>query len=136
VSDQDFFFDEESAKTEKAAEKPAKSSASKSPEKSAPAKSGAAKSAPAPVATPFFEQNVSMSVVGMLVVIGILVGVILGYLIGGAGSLSVDTAVTVPAGSTGTAPLLTPEQQGGPLPSGHPSIGGTASGTTVPTATK
>lgn len=141
VSDQDFFFDEEPAKKEKAADKPAKSGTSKSPTKSmpaksVPAKSAPSKSAPAPVATPFFEQNVSMAVAGMLGVIGILIGVIVGFLLGGMGSAAIlptDTTLTAPAASTGTgtgtAPELTPQQQGGGLPAGHPSIGGTSSGT-------
>jgi hypothetical protein len=141
VSDQDFFFDEEPAKKEKAADKPAKSGATKSTAKSAPLQSAPSKSAPAPVATPFFEQNVSMTVAGMLGVIGILVGVILGFLMGGMGgaaNLPTDVSVTAPA-ATGsapgkTAPALTPEQlqQGttGTLPAGHPKIGGTGAPTT------
>jgi hypothetical protein len=134
VSDQDFFFDEEPAKDKPAAGKPAQP-ARKSTGAPAPAAS-----APAAAATPLFEQSVSMAVAGMIGVIGILIGVILGFLLGGMNGAAVNTTASPTVEplntGTGTAPVLTPEQQSGGLPAGHPNVSGAASGSTAATPTK
>lgn len=136
MSDQDFFFDEdESAR----ASKPAKG---KAPEK-APAKAPAAKAAtaPAPAAGLFFDQNVTMAVASLLMVIALLVGVILGFFL--SQSMVPPPGVTsTPATSTGTGTdtgggtqpgPLSPEQLNQGLPAGHVPVNtGAATGTTTP----
>jgi hypothetical protein len=139
LSDQDFFFEDEEDDAEKtASKKPAAkgaSSASKSSPKPAgrpAAKSSPAKAAPAKAAAPqqeqggFLAQQVSMTVVGLIAVIALLVGVIGGYVLGGASQPPQEAA----APATQQAPTLTQEQiNAGQLPAGHPSIsGGAASG--------
>ncbi|MDO8963766.1 MAG: hypothetical protein Q7W30_04655 [Coriobacteriia bacterium] len=146
MSDQDFFFDEEPAKAEKAAPKSTTKAATSKPV----AKTTAAKAAPVAPAEPasMLDQNVSMGVAGMLAVVGILVGVIIGFLMGGAMGAqqaavppATTPAASTPMGSGSAAPAgsnpapLTQEQmqQGanGQLPSGHPNISGGAAGSTT-----
>lgn len=141
MSDQDFFFDEDeqvSKPTTKSSAKPAGKSPSKSaakPSPSAPAKGnqsrapkGASAAQPATSSTgTFFEQQVSVSVAALLVVVGLLIGVIIGVLVA-PGQTESSISTTSPTGSA-TAPELTSDQlQSGELPAGHPDISGTATG--------
>jgi len=131
VSDQDFFFDEDTKADKPAAKASAKGgTAAKSAAK--PAASGAGSMA---------DQAVSMTVAVLIGVIGILLGAIIGLFVGK--SMAVPTvaaetgAITAPAGSTtstgGTAPQLSPEQlKNGELPAGHPSIGGSGAASSTP----
>jgi hypothetical protein len=129
VSDQDFFFDED--------EKPAKSAGTPAPKKTgSPASTGGSGS---PAKSPDADapaQMVSMTIAILIGVIGILLGAVIGLFVGK--SMAVPSAAVTPSAGAGTgttqqAPQLTPEQlQGGQLPSGHPAVGGAATGTPAP----
>lgn len=150
--DQDFFFDEEDEKPARGAKTPAKPAttasakgsakpAAKTPARSPDGTSAREPAAPAPSPEPsgsFFEQNVSVAIASLAVVCALLVGVIAGVLIGQSRASGVADlpSPTAPAGQTGAAAPLTPDQlNSGKLPSGHPSIGATATGTTKPSKT-
>ena len=136
MSDQDFFFDEDTKADKPAAKASAKGGTAAKP---------AAKSAAKPVdsgAVSMADQAVSMTVAVLIGVIGVLLGAIIGLFVGksmAVPTLAAETgAITAPGGTgstaaTGTAPQLSPEQlQNGKLPAGHPSIGGTGTASSTP----
>jgi len=122
VSDQDFFFDEESD-----SKPPVKTSSA------AKVKPVARTSAPAQAS--FFEQSVSMSIAALMVVIALLVGVIIGFVIPTGGETPPVTATT--GAAVEAAPQLTEDQlSSGELPAGHPDLSSmTGSATATASAT-
>jgi hypothetical protein len=127
VSDQDFFFDED----DKSAKTSGSSAAKKTGSSASRTGSGSSNKG---AAAPASAQTVSMTVAVLIGVIGILLGAVIGLFVGK--SMAVPTVAVAPGAGTSTtqqAPQLTPEQlQGGQLPAGHPSVGGTATGTPAP----
>jgi hypothetical protein len=130
VSDQDFFFDEDDSGS---AGKP---SAKGSTGAKVAAAASAKATTPAAAAPSIFDQNITMAVAALLMIIALLIGVILGFFLGQ--STAAPTAVsTIPAASgtgTGATPApLTPEQMNQGLPAGHvPVDQGAATGTPTP----
>lgn len=141
MSDQDFFFDDEDAPSTKdsGSAKPAdtgKSTGSGKKSGSAGARSPKTPQPQAAIAPSasggIFEQNMTMSVAALLMVIALLVGVIIGFLLGNAMATPAtqpSASTAAPASSSGPAPLNQDQISGG-LPAGHPEIG--ATGTTAP----
>ncbi|HEX9093222.1 MAG TPA: hypothetical protein VF902_04490 [Coriobacteriia bacterium] len=139
MSDQDFFFDEEDEARPTESSAPAGKAKTGSGAKpqgaaSAPAKRGGAApaaSSDTSAQTPLLEQNVTVMVAGMLMVVGILVGFIIGFLIGGGTSApaAVPSTTSAPVGAV-TPGTLTDQQVQQGLPAGHPSIGATGTGAT------
>lgn len=139
MSDQDFFFDDEDAAPEKAqaVEKP--SGQQRKPAKAAPkaSKPSAVTDAQATGSGQLFEQNVTLAVAALLMVIALLIGVIIGIFVGGAisGPATPASSITAPetTGGGNAAPLSPDQLNSGELPAGHPDIGGGGAATATPT---
>ncbi len=132
MSDQDFFFDEEDAKT---AAKPGKGAAKTDKAPSTKSTAGAARSASVATtaSTPVFERSVTMTVTALLMAIALLIGVILGFLLGGSTTPTPVTDSNQILAPTGAPGALSEDQLSQPLPSGHPAVGATSGSTPATT---
>jgi hypothetical protein len=129
MSEQDFFFEDESEVEVKSAPKPKKGS-----------KAAAAKRAPVRKAAnaPSGEFQFSVIVVVLIAIIALLLGFLLGILVGKSLTPPVMAPVEGGGGASpmggGQAPQLNDEQMQQGMPAGHPDVGTMGSG--EETATK
>jgi hypothetical protein len=132
VSDQDFFFDEDDSGS--AGKRAAKGSGGAKASAVAPAQAAT----PTAAGSSVFDQNITMAVAALLMIIALLIGVILGFFLGQS-TAAPAVVSTIPAATgtdtgAGASPApLSPEQMNQGLPAGHVPIDqGAATGTPTP----
>ena len=127
MSDQDFFFDDET-EFDAVDEKPAKDAKSKKSDKPAVKKAAPVKKSTKSASAADGGFEFTTVVVVLIAVIALLVGFLAGILVGNSmstpslGTTNPNNQGTIPMGGGGNAPTLSDEQMQQGMPEGHPNV--------------